>query len=138
MKGKLLTASVVVLALFSVFNYIQDLSSNQKYEELKQSVDDKTNKVIVYNGKDGVNGTNGVDGINAVSFSITELRIKEVPLVGTPGKDGVDGLNGADGPAQAIRVNPDTKNIENKYTTDKYWITLVECSEYRLECPDAN
>jgi len=135
MNSRVLTISVVVLIVFSIFNLSLSVKSNERYESLRESIDAKTNKTIVYNGKDGRNGSNGVDGINAVSFSVTQLTIKEVPLVG---KDGLDGKNGVDAPVQQLRVNPDTKDIENRLSSDKYWGTLVVCSEYRIECPSGN
>ena len=138
MKSKLLTIAVVVLALFSVFSFVKDLGDDRKIENLASAVESKTNKTIVYNGKDGANGKDGVDGINAVSYSITELTIKEVPLMGEMGPVGPQGEQGLPGPKMYIQNNSDTGDIEVRYENQRFWSVLVPCVEIKLECPSGD
>jgi len=137
MRSRVLIVAILILAIFNVLSFYSSTQAQSKIDELQKSVENKTNKVVVYDGKDGRNGENGVDGKNAVSYSISQLTVKEVPLPGTPGKDGTDGIKGEDGAFQEIRVN-DSGDIENKLSNDKYWTVLVPCSAYRMECSDGN
>lgn len=154
MKSKFLTISVVVLALFSIFTYMQSVGHREDIKKLASVVESKTNKVVVYEGKDGYTPVKGIDyfdgsnGINAMSYSITQTVIKEVPLIGTPGKSAYDIWLEAGNVGtiedfinslkvkQVSRVNPDTKDVETRYSDERGWTVLYTCSEYRLECPE--
>lgn len=51
---------------------------------------------------------------------------------GAPGIDGKDGQDGQDGRSVEFRTNPETCDVEYKYTTNRTWQTLVE-----QECDNA-
>lgn len=149
MKNKITTISLVVVTILSVaYTNLNNLSLQNELKTLKDSVNNNTNKVVVYEGKDGYTPVKGIDyfdgaaGLNSVSFSTVKTEIKEVPLLGEKGdkgRDGVDGVNGTDGqnaPVQETRVNSESKNIETKLSDSWQWRILVSCSEYRLECPN--
>lgn len=156
MKGKLLTVAVVVLALFSVFNYVSNSREQGEIADLASAVEQKTNKTIVYNAKNGYTPIKGIDyqdgknGLNAVSYSVTSTVIKEAPLLGVPGKSTYElWLDlGNTGSAedfieslkirQDIRVNPETKDVETKYSDQRVWTVLFPCVAYRLVCPSVN
>jgi len=144
MKNKLLYGLIAVLVLFNVVSIVSNFNNGQSLAAIQSKVDAAPQEPIVYVGKDGKTPQagidyqlpkNGKDGVNAVSFVTTETIIKEIALVGPQGPRGIDGATAAQ---QLIRVNDDTKNIESKLTSEKYWTTLVLCADYRLVCPDAN
>lgn len=144
MKERVTLVAVILLAIVSVASLSYSYQATSKIEDLKLSVDNKTNKVVVYQGKDaytpvkGIDYFDGVNGTNSVSFSIKETVLKEVPVVGPIGPSGSNGKDGLDAPIQEIRVNPDNGDLESKLTNTKFWTTLITCSEYRLECPNGN
>jgi len=139
---------------------VQSYSLQSQIQELKDSVNNKTNKVVVYEGKDGYTPVKGKDffdgknGVNAVSYSVTNTQVKEVPLVGQVGQsaydiwvdmgnigtktDFIESLKAQPAPELQPQVDPETKDLQFKLSTDKYWHTVVECKEYRLECPNGN
>lgn len=144
MKNKLTTLAVVLLACMNVLTFVYASQSTAQIEGLKKSVDAKTNKIVVYNGKDGETPVKGVDyfdganGINAMSYTVNTTVVKEVPLIGRPGsdgKDGKDGENGKDAPIQELRVNSFTGDVETKLSSDVFWRVMIPCSELKVGCP---
>lgn len=144
MKDKLILLSLVVLSCLAVLNFSVTSQSLSKNEELQTIIKENPNKIVYVQAKDGKTPVKGVDyfdganGLNAVSFSITNNIVKEVPLIGEKGADGVngkDGANGKDGQTQQIRINPDTGDLENKYSDWWVWNILIPCSELKTSCP---
>jgi len=144
MKNKILTALVVVLVLLNIVSVSSNSQTNASIQAIQSKVNALPKDPVVYVGKDGYTPVKGIDyrdgsdgeaGINSISFVTTETIVKEVPLIGFPGKDGIDGKDAAE---QRIRINDDTKSIESKLTSEKYWTVLVLCEDYRLVCPDAD
>jgi len=130
-----------------VLSFVYITQAVKNTNGITQKLKDNPPKIVYVQAKDGYTPVKGLDyfdgtaGINAVSYSITNNTVKEVPLVGTAGKDGADGLpgkdgiNGEDAPVQQIRVNPDNGDMESKMSNQKFWETLVVCSDYRTVCP---
>ncbi len=139
-KSKLILALlliIIALLAFGVYylsykvatieNSIQNIADVQKLAPKiingKDGVDGK-------NGSDGVaglDGRNGVDGIDSKSTYIEKTFYTPIP--------GPQGEPGKDAPVQEIRINPDTKNLESKSSSDRYWYTLVPCSQLLKSCP---
>jgi len=156
MKNKLITLVVVTLVLLNVGSFISSLDASRKITVIDETLASLPKDPIVYVGKDGYtpklgldyfNGRDGSDGINSVSFSTTEIIVKEVPLIGQSAydiwldqgnsgtqEDFIDSLK----VSQDIRVNDETKDIETRLSTQRFWKVMVYCADYRLVCPDAN
>jgi len=149
MKSKYFTLAMILLAFMNVLTFVYVTQSLNNTNKITDKLNNNPPKIVYVQAKDGYTPVlgkdyfNGTAGINAVSYSITKETVKEVPLLGEKGDKGdspsclleESQCRGADGREQRIQVNPDTKNIEAKMSGDKYWETLVSCSEYRLECP---
>jgi len=163
MKNKLTTTLIVVLVLLNVGSFAYSYAGSKQTADLRNSIESLPKEPIIYIGQDGhtpIAGIdyripeNGKDGINSVSFSKTEVVVKEVPLIGEIGKSAYDiwldkgnvgteddfiaSLKGVDAPYQQLRVNPDNLNIQSKLSNWDVWTTLVKCDDYRLECPSGN
>lgn len=155
MKSKLLTLSVIVLAIFSVFTYVQSISYKDDLKKLASVIETKTNKVIVYEGKDGYTPVlgldyfNGKDGLNAMSYSITQTVVKEVPLMGTPGKSAYElwieaGNTGTledffstfKGTSETVYINETTGDLEKKTSNAKFPEILIPCNRLQVGCPE--
>ena len=143
MKGKITIIAIVLLTVLNLLSLIYSSQSKSEIESLKDSVNNKTNKVVVYQGQDGYTPVKGKDyfdgaaGVNSMSYSISNTVVKEVPLVGERGPAGENGINGLDAPVQEIRINPDTGDLESKLTGYKFWQTLVSCNQLQVGCPNA-
>lgn len=91
-------------------------------------------------GKDGApgisikgdTGISGRDGLNSISNNTVIEKIIHVPEKGKDGNPGKDGVNA---PVQEIRINPETKDLESKKNTDRYWITMINCVDLLKVCP---
>lgn len=83
---------------------------------------------IGINGKDGLGivGRTGPPGLSVVGPP------GPAGEKGEPGAPGADGQDGQDGRSVEFRDNPETCDIEYKYTGDRTWQTLVE-----QECENA-
>lgn len=139
--------AIILLACIQVLSLIYTTQTVNNTNGITKKLNDNPPKIVYVQAKDGYTPVKGLDyfdgakGINAVSFSVTNNTIKEVPLAGIAGKDGIngnDGLpgkNGADAPTQELRVNPSNGDLESKLTSDSFWTTLVACSDYRTVCP---
>lgn len=146
MAKRLAILAAILLAVMNILTFVYVSQATSGIDTLAKNVEEKTNKVIVYEGKPGYTPVvgkdyfNGKDGLNAVSYSVTRTVIQEVPIKGDPGasgKDGIDGKDGADAPFQELRVNQESGDLESKLSSDKYWITLIPCSELKTSCPGA-
>jgi hypothetical protein len=94
--GKLKTAGVLLVVLFSFGTFYTSYSASVTVSELKQQIANVTKEpqVIVYKGENGkdartpVKNVDYFDGANAISFAntVTQQVIKEVPLLGQDGK----------------------------------------------------
>ena len=148
MKNKLPYTLVAVLVLFNVVSILgnaqSDAQSKQTLQSIQGQLDEIPKEPIVYNGRDGKTPQAGIDyplpknganGTNSISFVTTQTIVKEVPLLGEKGDTGATGEPGKDAPTQQLRVNTDTKNLENKLSDEKYWKVLLYCTDYRNECP---
>ena len=144
MKNKLPTLAVVLLAFFTLLNFSFSSQALQQTKNLETLIKENPNKIVYVQAKDGYTPVKGKDyfdgtaGINAMSYVIQTNTIEQLPIIGPIGPAGKDGKDGVDGAFQQTQINPDTKDIETKMSYSRYWETLVHCSEYRLECPDAN
>jgi len=148
MKNKLSTLAVVLLACFTVLNFSLSSQALNQSKNLERVIKENPDKIVYVQAKDGKTPIKGIDyfdgasGINAMSFSVTNNIVKEVPLIGEkgePGADGVDGVNGIDGinaPTQELRINPETGDLESKYSNWWFWTPLIPCSELKVGCPD--
>jgi len=141
MKNKILYVLVGVLVLFSLFNTASNIQSSESLKNIRLTIESMPKDPVVYVGKDGYtprkgidynDGKNGANGLNSISFVTTETVVKEVPLIGLQGEKGIDAAE------LQIRINPDSSDIETKYSNQRFWSPLVVCSNYRLVCPDAN
>jgi len=155
MWNKVLTVSVVVLVLFSVFNLAQSNTTAQQTRDLADKVAAIPTQTVVYKGEKGDKPKEGIDyfirapkdGTNAVSFVTTQTVIKEVPLIGPSAYDiwlqqgnsgSKDDFLESLRASLDIRVNPDTNDIETRSSGQRFYNLLVACQDYRLVCPDAN
>lgn len=124
---------------------VNSLKLNTDLSDLRSSVSAKTNKVIVYEGKDAYTPIKNVDyfdGKNAVSFVETKTVIKEKPVNGItpPCYFEVNQCRGNDGmpaPKTLMRVNEETGNLEYKSATDNLWVVLLPCEKIQLSCREA-
>ena len=144
MKTRIIVLAFILLASLNVLTFIYTTQAVNKTSAIQTRLENNPTKIVYVEAKDGYTPIFGKDykdgapGINAVSYSVTKQVIQEVAIPGTPGKNGVDGIpgkDGIDGSYQEIRVNTDTRDIETKQSTNRFWETLVVCSEYRVECP---
>lgn len=142
-KALLITILTLVVLLFCAVFYasFQIASIQTNYDNLAESV--KNIKVIDgvdgNDGKDGKNGIgiNGLDGKNGVdSLSTHTIETYYVHPPAEKGEKGADGEKGKDAPIQEIQINPETKDLQIKKSTDRYWTTLIPCSELLKQCPD--
>jgi len=135
-----------MLVLLNIGSFTYAMQSAKEVNRLNTVVSSLPTEPIVYVGKDGQTPKlgidyfipkNGKDGVNSISFSntVTETLIKEVPIVGPAGENGV---NGVDASELQLRVNEQTKDVEKKYSTDRYWEVLIPCGSLMKECPYAN
>jgi len=140
-KSKLILALllfiVVLLALFVAF-------ISYKVATIESSINNLASQKQVL--PKVINGTNGVDGVNGVSIK------GEIGDNGRDGKDshstntviernfytpvvGPEGKPGKDGASSELRLNPETKDLEAKSNKDKFWNTLIPCSDLMRVCP---
>lgn len=139
-KALMWTIIVLVLSLFSVV-FVASFrlaSIETNYNNLAESIKNikSIDGIDGKDGKPGLNGSNGVDGVNGTN-SISE-HLKEtfyVPLPPEKGVKGDDGKNGVDGESQQIQINPTTKDLEVKRSSERFWTVLVPCSELIKSCP---
>lgn len=128
-----LVASVILLAIgfMALLTYkVATLENNNKNLAVKFELAlDKINKLE--DGKDGYtpikgvdysdgkDGVNGKDGKNSVSTHTSEtiVRQEQIALF----KD--------------VRINPETKSLEAKLSTDQFWEILIPCEELLVGCP---
>jgi len=135
-----------MLVLLNVGSFTYAMQSAKEVNRLNTVVSSLPTEPIVYVGKDGQTPKlgidyflpkNGKDGVNSISFSntVTETLIKEIPIIGPAGENGVNGIDASE---LQLRVNEQTKDVEKKYSTDRYWEVLIPCVSLMKECPDAN
>jgi len=128
----------------NVFTFFYSSQALSNTTNIKDTIKNNPPKIVYVQAKDGYTPVKGKDyfdgaaGLNAMSFSVVNTVIKEVPLMGErgiDGKDGVDGKNGQDAPYQEIRINDETGDLETKLNTTKFWETLIPCSNLQVGCP---
>ncbi len=102
---------------------------------------------IAINGQDGkdgaqgLTGKSGIDGKNgndSVSTYTKEVFYVDQPTNGLNGTNGAQGEQGPAGPVQQTRLNPETKDLEMKYSSSPFWEVLIPCSELLRTCPDGS
>ena len=139
-KSKLILALlliIIALLAFGVYflsykvatieNSIQNIADVQK---LAPKVINGQDGADGKNGSDGVAGLDGRNGINGLDSKSTYVeKTFYTPVAGPQGEPGKDA------PAQEIRVNPETKDLETKKTNDGFWFTLIPCSQLLKSCP---
>lgn len=144
MKARFYTLAIILLACIQVLSFVYITQAVNTTNGISKKLNDNPLKIVYVQAKDGYTPVKGLDyfdgakGINAVSFSVTNNTLKEVPLIGENGKDGLNGKDGVDGQKgayQEMRVNENTKDIESKYSDAKFWDVFVPCSDYRIVCP---
>lgn len=142
MWKRLAILAVILVAFMNVLTFVYVTQSKSEFNNFAKTVEEKTNKVIVYEGKPGYTPVlgkdffNGKDGLNAMSYSITQTVIKEVPLQGkegAPGKDGADGKDGKDAPDLEYQFD-NSGNFQVKKTGDVFWSNLIPCSKFVDGC----
>ena len=147
MKSKLNTTAIVLLALLNVATLLYVSQTKNELALLSESIDNKTSQVVVYEGKNGYTPVKGKDyfdgaaGINAMSYTVSNTVIKELPIIGPQGpagNNGVDGINGQDAPIQEIRINPETGDLQSKMSNERYWSVLVLCRQLQVGCKNAD
>jgi hypothetical protein len=162
MKSKISTISTIsigILALFSIFTFIQNMSTRQEIATIQNLVESNPPKIVYVKGENGYTPIKGIDykdgnnGKNAVSYSVTNTVVKEVPLMPELPKNNYqlwlengntgtidDFFNSLKGETvyQNSRVNDVTKDVETKLSNQRTWTVLYTCAEYRLECPGDN
>ncbi len=93
-------------------------------------------------------GKDGKDGVDGITRTVEEQKIihetvtlpgpagpaGQNGLNGRDGQDGKDGLSGKDGRELLIQVNPETGDIETKYSDDSFWQVLLPCEAIQKVC----
>jgi len=133
----------------NVLTFVYSSQAFNNTAGLQDSIKNNPPKIVYVQAKDGYTPIKGKDyfdgatGLNAMSFSITNTIIKEVPLPGIKGDKGDSPAclleetqcRGANGSGDRIRINPTTGDLETKLDDARFWSPLLECDEFRLECP---
>lgn len=126
---------VVFLAALVFFASYKIASIETQYKNLADGVRNikVINGIDGEDGKPGLNGSNGINGKNGSDSLSTEtverFYIQQPPEKGEPGQPGKDA------PIQETRLNPETKDLETKTTSDRFWKTLIPCVELLRSCP---
>lgn len=84
----------------------------------------------------GKDGRDGVDGKTTIIENSTTIYRTETIRgeKGDVGEKGAPGEKGQDAPTLQVQVNPETKDLEYKYSTDTFWTVLVTCNQFMREC----
>lgn len=143
-----------MLALFSVFSFVNLSNVSKEIAELRQSVNDKTNKVIIYKGEDAYTPVKNVDyfdgnnGTNAVSYSIQTTVLKEVPIIGPKGQSAYEiaidnGFKGTEQDWLLSLRSQDTEygfdsngNWQSRKVGEPFWYTLITCDKFVNGCKE--
>lgn len=130
----LLIIAILTVGVYFVTYKVSTLENGLNNLAELQKVQPKViNGIDGQDGKDGINGKNGIDGQNGIDSKST--YIKETYYTPIQGPKGESGEDGKDGEEQFIRINPITKDLETKKSSDSFWFTLVPCSELLKSCP---
>lgn len=82
----------------------------------------------------GKDGKDGLPGQQTVIENQTTVYHTET----VKGEKGDPGLPGEAAPVLQIQVNPESRNLEYKYSTDTFWSTLLRCEELLIGCEDGS
>lgn len=150
-KGKVIFGLVLfILALLCVVTYIftykiatlQNSILNLEEAEAqipasikKQVADLQTSQVsspVIIQGAQGPQGIQGAQGVKGNTGNTGATGASGASVVG---QTGATGPAGKDAPTLQIQVDPTTGNLEDKYSTDTLWNTLVTCNQLLVSCP---
>lgn len=82
-----------------------------------------------------IKGEKGDPGQTTIIENNTTVYRTET-IKGEKGDPGEAGEKGADAPTLQVQLNPDTKDLEYKYSTDTFWTVLVPCKQLMKDCKD--
>ena len=129
--------SLLLIMVMIFFTRRADNASLEKYidQQVKQSIPVNQEQQL----PSPLHGKDGKDGVTTV-ITKQDIQHEIVTLPGMPGRDGIDGKNGKDGidgkdgRNLEIQVNPESGNLETKYTGDVFWQVLVPCERLLKSC----
>lgn len=133
----LVVCLLTVLVSFATYKVATIETAMNNLANQKQMIPKVINGI---DGKDGepglsIKGNAGEDGRNGTDSISTSTVIEKIIYVPEKGKEGSPGKDGLNAPVQEIRINPETKNLESKKNTDRYWVTMINCIDLLKVCP---
>lgn len=86
---------------------------------------------------ESIKGEKGDPGKTMVIENNTTIYRTET-IKGEKGDAGEKGEPGMDAPVLQVQVNPETKDLEYRYSGDTVWSILIPCEQLLKECDDGS